>query len=87
MSDKECVSVGYFNTGTERRRILTIKFPLDDIYHVTTQKLWVFSEHSFTRTRIEKFERYVFFSKTKKRSEMAEQFGSILKTNGREQQL
>ena len=87
MCDKECVSVGNFNTRTERRRILTIKFSHDDIYHITTQKLWVFSEHSFTRTRIEKFDRYVFFSKTKKRGEMAVQFGSILKKNGREQQL
>ena len=79
MCDQKCVSILYLSTGTEGRRLLTQKFPHDNIYDLTTLKLWEMMEIAFIRPRNIIFDRYVFFSRKQKKGETAEQFYSILK--------
>ena len=79
MCDQKCVSLLYLSIGTERRRLLTQKFPHDNIYDLTTLKLWEMMEKDFIRPRNITFDRYVFFSRKQKKGETVEQFYSILK--------
>ena len=60
-------------------RLLTQKFPHDNIYDLTTLKLWEMMEIAFIRPRNITFDRYVFFSRKQKNGETVEQFYSILK--------
>ena len=55
------------------------KFPHDNIYDLTTLKLWEMMEIAFIRPRNITFHRYVFFSRKQKKDETVEQFYSILK--------
>ena len=38
--DNKCVSLLYLSFGTEGRRLLAQKFPHDNIYDLSTLKLW-----------------------------------------------
>ena len=67
MCDQKCVSLLYLSIGTEGRRLLTQKFPHDNIYDLTTLKLWEMMEIVFIRPRNITFDRYVFFSRKQKR--------------------
>ena len=40
LCDQKCVSLLYHSIGTEGRSLLTQKFPHDNIYDLTTLKLW-----------------------------------------------
>ena len=73
------MSLLYLSIGTEGRRLLTQKFPHDNIYDLTTLKLWEMMEIAFIRPRTITFDRYVFFSRKQKKGETVEQFYSILK--------
>ena len=79
LCDQKCVSLLYLSIGTEGRRLLTQKFPHDNIYDLTTLKLWEMMEIAFIRPRNITFDRYVFFSRKQKKGETVEQFYSILK--------
>ena len=79
MCDRKCVSLLYLSIGTEGRRLLTQKFPHDNIYDLTTLKLWEMMETAFIRPRNITIDRYVFFSRKQKKGETVEQFYSILK--------
>ena len=78
LRSKMCVS-SEPNIGTEGRRLLTQKFPRDNIYDLTTLKHWEMMEIAFIRSRNITFDRYVFFSRKQKKDETVEQFNSILK--------
>ena len=75
---QKCVSLFYLSIGTEGRRLLTEKFPHDNIYDLTTVNLWQMMEIAFIRPRIITFDRYVFFSRKQEKGETVEQFYSIL---------
>ena len=63
-----------------REKTLTnTKFPHDNIYDLTTLKLWEMMERAFIRPRNFTFDRYVFFSQKLKKGETVEQFYGILK--------
>ena len=47
LCDQKCVSLLYLSIGTEGRRLLTQKFPHDNIYDLTTLKLWEMMEIAF----------------------------------------
>ena len=79
LCDQKCVSLLYLSIGTGRRRLLTQKFPHDNIYDLTTLKYCEMMEIAFIRTRNITFDRYVFFSRKQKKGETVEQFYSILK--------
>ena len=79
LCDQKCVSLLYLSIGTEGRRLLTQKFPHDNIYDLTTLKVWEMMEIAFIRPRNITFDRYVFFSRKQKKGETVEQFYSILK--------
>ena len=79
LCDQKCVSLLYLSIGTEGRRLLTQKFPHDNIYNLTTLKLWEMMEIAFIRPRNITFDRLVFFSRKQKKGETVEQFYSILK--------
>ena len=79
LCDQKCVSLLYLSIGTEGRRLLTQKFPHDNIYDLSTLKLWEMMEIAFIRPRNIRFDRYVFFSRKQKKGETVEQFYSILK--------
>ena len=79
LCDQKCVSLLYLSIGTEGRRLLTQKFPHDNIYELSTLKLWEMMEIAFVRPRNITFDRYVFFSRKQKKGETVEQFYSILK--------
>ena len=79
LCDQKCVSLLYLSIGTEGRRLLTHKFPNDNIYDLTTPKLSEMTEIAFIRPRNITFDRYVFFSRKQKKGETVEQFYSILK--------
>ena len=79
LCDQKCVSLLYLSIGTEGRRLLTQQFPHDNMYDLTTLKLWQMMEIAFIRPRNITFDRYVFFSRKQKKGETAEQFYSILK--------
>ena len=79
LRDQKYVSLLYLSVGTEGRRLLTQKFPHDNIYDLTTLKLWEMMEIAFIRPRNITFDRYVFFSRKQKKGETVEQFYSILK--------
>ena len=79
LCDRKCVSLLYLSIGTEGRRLLTQKFPHDNIYDLSTLKLWEMMEIAFIRPRNITFDRYVFFSRKQKKGEIVEQFYSILK--------
>ena len=64
LCDQKCVSLLYLSIGTEGRRLLTQKFPHDNIYDLSTLKLWEMMEIAFIRPRNITFDRYVFFSRT-----------------------
>ena len=68
-----------FQYQTEGRRLLTQKFLHDNIYDLTTLKIWEMIEIAFIRPRNITFDRYVFFSRKQKKGETVEQFYSILK--------
>ena len=55
------------------------KFPHDNIYDLSTLKLWETMEIAFIRPRNITFDCYVFFSRKQKKGEAVEQFYSILK--------
>ena len=69
----------YLSIGTEGRRLLTQKLLHDNIYNLTTLKLWEMMEIGFICPRNITFDRYVFFSRKQKKGETVEQFYSILK--------
>ena len=71
--DQKCVSLLNLSIGTEGRRRLTQKFPHDNIYDLTTLKLWEMMEIAFIRPRNITFDRYVFFSRKQKKGETVEQ--------------
>ena len=77
--DQKGVSLLYLSIGTEGRRLLTQKFPHNNIYDLTTLKLWEMMKITFVRPRNITFDRYVFFSRKQKKGETVEQFYSILK--------
>ena len=77
--DQKCVSLLYLSIGTEGRRLLTQKIPHDNIYDLTTLKLWEMMEIAFVRPRNITFDRYVYFSRKQMKGETVEQFYSILK--------
>ena len=77
--DQKRVSLLYLSIGTEGRRLLTQKFSHDNIYDLTTLKLWEMMEIAFIRPRNITFDRYVFFSRKQKKGGTVEQFYSILK--------
>ena len=79
LCDQKRVSLLYLSIGTEGRHLLTQKFPHDNIYELTTLKLWEMMEIAFIRPRNITFDRYVFFSRKQKKGETVEQFYSILK--------
>ena len=68
LCDQKCVSLLYLNIGTEGRRLLTQKFPHDNIYDLATLKLWKTMEIAFFRPRNITFDRYVFFSRKLKKA-------------------
>ena len=78
MSDQKCVSLLYLSIGTEGR-LLTKKFPHDNIYNLTTLKVWEMTEIAFIRPRNITFDRFLFLSRKQKKGETVEQFYSILK--------
>ena len=51
LCDQKCVSLLYLSIGTEGTRLLTQKFPHDNIYDLTTLKLWEMMEMAFIRPR------------------------------------
>ena len=63
LCDQKCVSILYLSAGKEGRRLLTQKFLHDNIYDLTTLKLWEMIEIASIRPRNITFDRYVFFSK------------------------
>ena len=65
--------------GTEGRRLLTQKFPHDNIYDLITLKLLEMMEIDFIRPLNIRFDRYEFFSRKQKKGETVEQFYSIVK--------
>ena len=73
------MSLLYLSIGTEGRRLLTQKFPRDNIYDLTTLKLWEMMEIAFIRPRNITFDRNAFFSRNQKKGETVEQFYNILK--------
>ena len=77
--DQKSVSLLYLSISKEGRRLLTQKFPYDNIYDLTTLKPWEMMEIAFIRPRNITFDRYVFFSRKQKKGETVEQFYSILK--------
>ena len=79
LCDQKCVSLLYLSIGTEGSRLLTQKFPHDNIYDLSTLKLWEMMEIAFIRPRNITFDRYVFFSRKQKKGETVEQCYSILK--------
>ena len=79
LCDQQCVSLFYLSISTEGRRLLTQKFPHENIYDLTTLKFWEMMEIAFIRPRNITFDRYVFFSWKQKKGETEEQFNSILK--------
>ena len=82
LCEHKCVSLLYLSIGTEGRRFLTQKQTFsyhDNIYDLTTLKLWEITEIVFIRPRNITFDRYVFFSRKQKKGETVEQFYSILK--------
>ena len=79
LCDQKSVSLLYLSIGTEGRRLLTQKFPHDNIYDLTTLKLWETVEIAFIRPINITFDRYVFFWRKQKKGETVEQFYSILK--------
>ena len=79
LCDQKCVSYLYLSIGTEGRRLLTHKFPHDNIYDLSTLKLWEMMEIAFVRPRNITFDRYVFFSRKQKKGETVVQFYIILK--------
>ena len=79
LCDQKCVSLLYLSIGTEGRRLLTQKLPHDNIYDLTTLKLWEMMEIAFIRPRNITFDWYVFFSRKQKNGETVEQFYSVLK--------
>ena len=75
LCDQKCVSLLYLSIGTEGRRLLTQNVPHDNIYDLTTLKLWEMMEIAFIRPRNIRnitFDRYVFFSRRQKKSETVE---------------
>ena len=77
--DQKCVSLLYLSIGTEGRRFLTQKFLHDNLYDLTTLKLWEMMKIAFIRTRNITFDCYVYFSRKQKKGETVEQFYSLLK--------
>ena len=57
----------------------TQQFSHDNIYDLSTLKLWEMMEIAFIRPRNITVDRYVFFSRKQKKGETVEQFYSILK--------
>ena len=79
LCDQKCVSLLNLSIGTEGRRLLTEKFPHDNIYDLSTLKLWEMMETAFIRPRNITLDSYVFFSWKQKKGETAEQFYSNMK--------
>ena len=63
----KCVSLLYLSIRTEGRRLPTQKFPHDNIYDLTTLKLWEMMEIAFIRPRNLIFDRYMFSQESRKR--------------------
>ena len=76
---QKCVSLLCLSIGTEGRRLLTQIFPHDNIYDLTTLKLWEMMEIAFIPPRNITFDRFVFFSRKQNKGETVEQFYSIFK--------
>ena len=79
LCDQKYLSLLYLSIGTEGRRLLTQKFPHDNIYDLSNLKLCEMMEIAFIRPRNIAFDRYVFFSQKQKKGETVEQFYSTLK--------
>ena len=73
------MSLLYLSIGTEGRRLQTQKVHHDNVYDLTTLKLWEMMEIAFIHPRNTTFDRYVLFSRKQKKDEIVEQFYSILK--------
>ena len=73
LCDQKCASLLYLSIGTEGRRLLTQNFPHDNIYDLTTLKLWELMEIAFIRPRNITFDRSVFFSWKPEKGETVEQ--------------
>ena len=76
LCDQRCVSLLHLSIGTEG---LTQKFPRDNIYDLSTLKLWEMMKKAFVRPRNITFDRNVFFLRKQKKGEIVEQFYSIWK--------
>ena len=68
LCEQKCVSLLYLSIGTEGSRLLAQKFPQDNIYDLTTLKLWEMMEMAFIRPRKITFDRFVFFSRKQKKT-------------------
>ena len=79
LCDQKCVSLLYLSIGTKGRRLLTQKISHDNIYNLSTLKLWKLLEIAFIRPRNITFDGYIFFSWKQKKGETVEQFYSFLK--------
>ena len=79
LCDQKCDSLLYLSIGSEGRRLLTQKFPLDNIYDLNTLKLWEKTKIAFIRPRNLTFDHYVFISRKQKKGETVEQIYSVLK--------
>ena len=79
MCDQKSVSLLYLSIGTDGRRLLTQRFPHDNIYDLTTLKIWELMEIAFIGPRNINFDCHVFFSRKQKKGEPVDQFYSILK--------
>ena len=79
LCDQKCVSFLYLSIGTEGHRLLTQKISHDNIYNLSTLKLWKMLEIAFIRPRNIAFDGYIIFSWKQKKGETVEQFYSFLK--------
>ena len=81
MKPKVCFApVSQYRNG--RKTSSKKKFPHDNLYDLTTLKLWEMMEIAFIRPRNITFDHYVFFSRKQKKGETVEQFYSISKELG-----
>ena len=78
LCDQKSVSLLYLSIGPDGLLLLSQKFPNDNIYDLSTLKLWEMLEIAFIRPRNITFNYYVF-SQENKKGETVEHFYSVLK--------
>ena len=59
LCDQKCFSLLYLSVETERRRLLTQKFPHYNIFDLSTLKIWEMMEIAFIRPRNIALDRYI----------------------------